>query len=124
MVASVGTILVEPRDGDMQQYLASLERMRSLRPRQLLPAHGLPIADACERLSFYVQHRLARERKVEAALASLAGAASVEELLPVAYADAAQAVWPLARLSLEAHLIKLEREGRAHRHDGRWSLPS
>ena len=124
MVASVGTILVEPRDGDMQQYLASLERMRALAPRQLLPAHGLPIADACERLAFYVQHRLARERKVEQALRSLARAASLDELLPVAYADAAQAVWPIARLSLEAHLIKLEREGRARRLDACWALPA
>ena len=124
MVASVGTIVVQPEDGDMQQYLASLERMRAMGPRQLLPAHGLPITDACERLAFYVQHRLARERKVEGALSTLGRAASVDELLPVAYSDAARAVWPIARLSLEAHLIKLEREGRARLHDGRWSRAS
>jgi glyoxylase-like metal-dependent hydrolase (beta-lactamase superfamily II) len=113
---------VEPYDGDMQLYLQSLARMRARAPSQLLPAHGLPITDAEARLDFYVQHRLAREQKVAAALQSMGGAASLDELLPIAYADAARAVWPIARMSLEAHLIKLAREGRATCVHERWSI--
>jgi endoribonuclease LACTB2 len=120
MVAGVGTILVDKTDGDMQQYLASLQAMAASAPTQLLPAHGLPITDPAARLGFYVQHRLAREGKVAAALASFEQPASLDELVPVAYADTPQAAWPLARLALEAHLIKLEREGRATQAHERW----
>jgi endoribonuclease LACTB2 len=120
MVAGVGTILVEPVDGDMQQYLESLEAMAARDAARLLPAHGLPIEDAATRLAFYVQHRLAREAKVVSALATFAGPASLDELVPLAYADTNPYAWPLARMSLEAHLIKLAREGRATHHIGRW----
>ncbi len=67
MVASVGTILIQPEDGDMALYLASLERMRDRQPRVLLPAHGEPIDDPRTCLDRYVAHRLAREAKVLAA---------------------------------------------------------
>ncbi len=120
MVASVGTILVEASDGDMQLYLKSLERMAAEKPQQLLPAHGLPITDPAARLSFYVQHRLKREAKVFEALAELARPVRIDDLVPIAYADTPQAAWPLARLAAEAHLIKLEREGRAVRIAELW----
>jgi ribonuclease/clavin/mitogillin len=120
MVASVGTIVIQPEDGDMQAYLASLERMDEMDAAQLLPAHGLPITDARARLRFYVQHRLKREAKVFEALAGLDGERRVDEIVPVAYADTPPIAWPLARLSAEAHLIKLEREGRVARRGERW----
>jgi glyoxylase-like metal-dependent hydrolase (beta-lactamase superfamily II) len=126
MVASVGTILIAPDEGDMAEYLAQLQRLVQLDADVALPAHGEPIAaDAgpspTELFQRYVAHRLGRERKVATALAN-AGAlgASVEALVPVVYADTPPAMWPVARLSLEAHLLKLEREGRARRTDGRW----
>ncbi|AGP40410.1 MBL fold metallo-hydrolase [Sorangium cellulosum] len=127
MVAGVGTILIDPRDGDMAEYLAQLERLAALGARVALPAHGEPI-DAPEALfRRYVAHRLGREQRVAAALEAPGaagsggdGGATLEELLPVAYADTAPHLWPIARLSLEAHLIKLEREGRAARREGRW----
>jgi len=127
MVASVGTILIEKTDGDMQAYLRSLAELDALGASQLLPAHGLPIREAHERLSFYIQHRLAREAKVLAALHDAGRESLVDELVPVAYADTAQIAWPLARLSAEAHLIKLEREGRVALRGQRWlalSAPS
>lgn len=120
MVAGVGTILVDPVDGDMQQYLASLQELDALDLAQLLPAHGLPIDEPRARLRFYVQHRLLREGKIADALAGLGREASLEELIPIAYADTAPAAWPYARLAAEAHLVKLEREGRAVRRGPRW----
>jgi ribonuclease/clavin/mitogillin len=121
MVAGEGTILVEPTDGDMAEYLASLARMGELEPSMLLPAHGMPIRDPQRVLDHYVAHRLAREAKILAALSAHGAPASPAELLPRAYDDAPRAAWPLAALSIEAHLIKLEREGRARRVGGRWS---
>jgi glyoxylase-like metal-dependent hydrolase (beta-lactamase superfamily II) len=109
----VGTILIAPGDGDMAVYLAQLERLAALGAHVALPAHGDPI-DAPERtFRHYVAHRLAREAKVAAALGD--EGALPEDLLPRVYADTPRSMWPVARLSLEAHLIKLEREGRARR---------
>lgn len=129
MVASVGTILIEPHDGDMIAYLEQLERLASLDADMALPAHGEPI-DATgpvgrapsDLLRFYIAHRLSREARIAAALAGAgAGGATSEALVPVAYADTPPGIWPLARLSLEAHLIKLEREGRARRAGEGWA---
>jgi len=124
MVASVGTIIVEPGDGgDMRLYLESLRRLRGEvdgGATTLLPAHGPPIVDGGARLDFYVAHRLEREGRVAAALGD--APTTVEELVPPAYPDVAAALYPLAARSLLAHLYKLEYEGRARRHDdGRWS---
>ncbi len=124
MVASVGTIIVEPDDGgDMRLYLDSLRRLRREvdgGAATLLPAHGPPIVDGGARLDFYVAHRLEREGRVAAALGH--EPATVGALVPAAYPDVAPAIHPLAARSLLAHLVKLEHEGRARRHDdGRWS---
>lgn len=122
MVASEGTILIEPRDGDMIEYLAQLDRLAGLGASVALPAHGEPVADPTKLFRHYIAHRLAREAKVVAALeASLAGPLSPEGLVPIVYADTPPFLWPLARMSLDAHLLKLEREGRASRSDAGWS---
>lgn len=124
MVASVGTIIIEPDDdGDMAVYLDSLARLKrecDAGARRLLPAHGPPIDDGGARLDFYVAHRLEREARVAAALGD--EPRTVEALVPAAYPDVAPAVYGLAARSLLAHLYKLEREGRARRHvDAKWS---
>ncbi|MDB4941868.1 MAG: Metallo-beta-lactamase family protein [Labilithrix sp.] len=112
MVASVGTILIAPGDGDMQVYLAQLERLAELGAAVALPAHGDPIEEPAHLFRRYIAHRLAREAKVLAAVVG-AGAvgADAAALTPVAYADTPQELWWLAKLSLEMHLEKLEREG-------------
>lgn len=112
MVAGQGTILVEPEEGSMRQYLASLRHMKALAPSALLPAHGPVIADAAARLDMYIHHRLWREDQVMSALRSL-GAATAAQLVPVAYADVPPAVYPLAERSLLAHLVKLAEDARA-----------
>jgi hypothetical protein len=61
----------------------------------------------------------AREQRVIDALAT---GGSTEELVGRAYADTPAVLWPIAQRSLLAHLVKLQREGRAREEDGRWSL--
>ncbi len=112
MVASVGTILIAPGDGDMRIYLEQLERLAKLDATVALPAHGEPIDDPSTLFRHYIAHRLKREAKVVAAIAS-APSASADELVPIAYGDTPVHVWPIALLSLRAHLDKLVGEGRA-----------
>jgi glyoxylase-like metal-dependent hydrolase (beta-lactamase superfamily II) len=119
MVASVGTIIIDPDEGDMILYLASLRRLLERPQGTLLPAHGPPITDGHGKLRQYVDHRLMREAKVVAALA--AGAGTVDDLVPRAYADTPSSLWPLAARSLRAHLDKLVREARARVDGDIWS---
>lgn len=112
MVASVGTILIDPDDGDMHQYLVELARLEDLAADTALPAHGEPIANPSALFRYYVEHRLLRENKILSALRGHGEhGATAEQILPEAYADTATAAWPFALLSIRAHLVKLERDG-------------
>jgi glyoxylase-like metal-dependent hydrolase (beta-lactamase superfamily II) len=120
MVAGLGTILVDPSEGDMTEYLASLAKLLARPAATLLPAHGPAIADGPAKLREYIAHRMMREGRVVAALGGRE--ASVDELVAGAYADTPRVLWPLAARSLLAHLAKLAREGRAREVSaGRWS---
>jgi ribonuclease/clavin/mitogillin len=113
MVASIGTILIAPGDGDMLLYLAQLRRLEALGASLALPAHGDPIREPTEVFKRYVTHRLMREAKVLAAVTTEGRA--VADILGEAYADTPVRLWPVAALSLQSHLDKLVVEGRVTR---------
>ena len=119
MVASVGTILVDPSEGDMRLYLASLARMAELAPRVLLPAHGAPIADPAGKIAEYIRHRLWREERVASALTER-GRSTAHELVPIAYADTPRVLHPIAERSLISHLVKLADDGRIRALGDHW----
>ena len=119
LVAGVGTVVIIPPEGDMLDYLASLRRLLTLNLRQILPAHG-PASDNPQRLlTDYISHREAREAQVIAALAALSpnGRApqTIAALVAHIYTDVDPQLHPVAAYSVQAHLIKLAREGRARR---------
>jgi glyoxylase-like metal-dependent hydrolase (beta-lactamase superfamily II)/8-oxo-dGTP pyrophosphatase MutT (NUDIX family) len=122
MVAGIGTIVVDPSEGDMTDYLASLARMKALAPRVLLPAHGPVLTAALATLDDYTKHRLWREGKVVDALRARGAASAPAELVPLAYDDVPPAVHPLAERSLISHLVKLEKDGRVAREGEAWTL--
>jgi glyoxylase-like metal-dependent hydrolase (beta-lactamase superfamily II) len=116
MVASIGTILVAPGDGDMKVYLEQLERLAELDASVALPAHGDPIDDPTALFRRYVAHRLMREAKVLAAVRKAGEkGADAATLVTDAYDDTPAHLWPIAKLSLEAHLCKLISDGKVAR---------
>lgn len=119
------TVVIAPPDGDMAQYLASLERLRKLRLRAIAPGHGHVIDTPAAAIDAYLAHRRAREAAIAAALAE-AGTATVDELVSRVYVDVATDLHPVARHSVHAHLLKLAAEGRAKGSelDGEWSATS
>jgi glyoxylase-like metal-dependent hydrolase (beta-lactamase superfamily II) len=119
MMASVGTIVIDPSDGDMQAYLASLRQLRDLAPRVLYPAHGEPILDPVQRLDGYVAHRLWREAQIVSVLTDTAQ--SLETITETAYTDVPEAIHWLAQRQALAHLNMLVETGRARCVDDQWS---
>ena len=115
------TPVILPPDGDMAAYLHSLELLKGYRPRAIAPGHGRVLADPVRVIDAIVAHRGRREAKVLAVLGT-AGRGEIDHLLPKVYDDVLPELLPIARYSLEAHLIKLEREGRAICEQGGWAL--
>lgn len=121
LVAGGGTVVLDPSDGDLLDYLNSLHRLRDeLRPALLAPGHG-PLIDEPERLlTYYINHRLAREQLVLQALSN--NPHSLNTLLPHVYPQLDAKYYPLAARSLLSHLIKLQKEGHAKEMEGGWLL--
>jgi glyoxylase-like metal-dependent hydrolase (beta-lactamase superfamily II) len=113
------TPVIVPPDGDMSDYLESLGRLAEYPLAAIAPGHGRVLAEPKRVIERIVAHRLRREAKVLNVLASLAQA-SLEELLPRVYDDVDSKLHGLARHSLKAHLLKLQREGRCALRDGGW----
>lgn len=123
VVAGTGTVVIIPPEGEMLTYLQTLERLRALNPARIVPAHGSTIYDPQAKLSEYIAHRLERERQVIAALGACAQPITIPELVPHVYTDTDPSLYAMAARSLEAHLIKLAREGRASvDSQGCWEL--
>lgn len=113
------TPVILPPDGDMAEYIASLQRLKTYGLRAIAPGHGGVLTAPIESIDYVIAHRGKREAKVLAVLGSM-GRGTLDELLPKVYSDVRPELLPIARLSLEAHLIKLVREGRAERDGASW----
>jgi len=115
------TVVISPPDGDMIAYLASLEALLTLDIVRIAPGHGHPIDTPHDEARRLIAHRLKREQKVIDAFGAN-NPATLDELLPIVYADTPERLHPVARRSLHAHLLKLEREGRVWQQGERWKL--
>ncbi|MFW6058282.1 MAG: MBL fold metallo-hydrolase, partial [Persicimonas sp.] len=113
LVASKGTIIINPPNGHLGDYMNSLERVRSLQPPTIFPAHGWAITRPKEVLDYYIEHRRERDRQLLEALQSTDEPATPEDLVPQVYEDVPEHVWPLAARSLLAHLLHMVEQGRA-----------
>lgn len=115
------TVVINPPDGDMRAYLASLDRLLAEDIAIIAPGHGYLIGAPHKEVRRLVAHRLAREAKVAAALGRL-GTATPEQLVPEVYADVPPKLHPVAMRSLTAHLGKLVIDGRVREESGRYIL--
>lgn len=113
LILGGSTTVIPPDDGDLGQYLASLRGLLALDIQRIYPGHGPVLEPARPVIEEYIAHRLQREAQILAALG--AGAETVAEIVARVYRDVDPALHPVARLSVQSHLAKLEREGRARR---------
>ena len=111
IVAGVGTVVIIPPEGDMQQYLDSLGRLQTMKIAEIVPAHGATITDPQAKLEEYIAHRMEREQQVIGALEVLPRGVKIPEIVQYIYTDVDPKLHAVAAWSVEAHLLKLEQEG-------------
>jgi glyoxylase-like metal-dependent hydrolase (beta-lactamase superfamily II)/8-oxo-dGTP pyrophosphatase MutT (NUDIX family) len=110
MIAGVGSILIDPPEGHLATYMASMARLVSLNPRSLIPAHGPLLTDAVPRLQAQIAHRQARTEKVLQAIRD--GAVDVAAIVAAAYdGDIPAAMVPFAERQVVAIAAMLVDQG-------------
>ena len=108
-----GTAVIA-RDGDLGDYLRTLEELRALADGSirsgelelLLPGHGPVLTDPAGVLDYYIAHRKERLDQVREALA--AGARTPAEIVAIVYAEVDRALWAAAEQSVQAQLDYLK----------------
>jgi glyoxylase-like metal-dependent hydrolase (beta-lactamase superfamily II)/8-oxo-dGTP pyrophosphatase MutT (NUDIX family) len=117
LLIGLGTVVIDPPEGNMQQYFDSLDRLKALpKLSSLFGGHGPAIGSARHKIDEYIQHRLMRESKIMDAVRQ--GEATPAEIVERAYTDVASAMYWLAERSTVAHLERLEENGFVKKCDG------
>jgi glyoxylase-like metal-dependent hydrolase (beta-lactamase superfamily II)/8-oxo-dGTP pyrophosphatase MutT (NUDIX family) len=122
-VMQQSTVVINPPDGDMAAYVASLRELSTRDLEWLAPGHGFLMAKPAQAMQAIVAHRLRREAKVVAAMQAL-GPSDADTLLTRVYDDVPPRLHAMAMRSLTAHLLKLRDDGTARESEGRWVLTS
>lgn len=108
------TTVITPPDGDMTDYLQSLQTIRDRQFTTLWPTHGPPIREVTPFIDAYIAHRHDRADQILKALA--AGPSRISDLVPRLYADVDSRLWPAAARSMLAAMIYLTRQGKLKAH--------
>ncbi|HZS46119.1 MAG TPA: MBL fold metallo-hydrolase [Blastocatellia bacterium] len=119
-VVGIGTVLIDPPEGNMIDYLNSLKRLRELPASVIFGAHGPPVGGPKHKIDQYIKHRLARESCIVEAIVK--GSTTPPEIVKAVYTDVPESVHGLAERSVIAHLEKLIHENRVMHSDGRYAL--
>ena len=120
-VMNGSTVVINPPDGNMQDYLNSLKKLKTFQPKKLAPGHGDLLKAPQTTLDWIITHRLKREKKVMDAIRTMSGS-SLSILVKKVYDDVDAQLHPIAERSLQAHLIKLDIEGLVQTRNGLWHL--
>lgn len=103
------TVVIGPPDGNMKQYIQSLEKLKEYDIEKIAPGHGELLENPHEVADWIINHRLEREKKVFQALQE-ATKGTPDTLVEKVYDDVDSSLFPIAKASLLAHLIKLEED--------------
>jgi glyoxylase-like metal-dependent hydrolase (beta-lactamase superfamily II) len=119
-IVGLGSVLIDPPEGNMRDYLESLERMRALTHLTVLfGAHGPAVGNPRAKIDEYIRHRLEREENILRAVRE--GAQVPKEIVERVYTDVHPKAHAMAERAVLAHLEKLEADNLITRTDnGRW----
>ena len=117
------TVVIAPPDGNMTEYIDSLKLLENYDIDYFAPGHGNFMEEPSKTIQSIIRHRLSRESKVIRCIEDK-NDSNIDELLLSVYDDVPEMLHPIAKMSLLAHLIKLEEEGRLNKNQGNYSLSS
>jgi hydroxyacylglutathione hydrolase len=125
VVLAGSTTVIPAEDGDLLDYMNSLERLQALGVRRIYPAHGPVVEDGPALIAEYIEHRLLRERQILEVLGD--GPSTIPSMVERIYAAVPRNLHAMAGQSVASHLKKLAREGRVREHPipdaaSRWEL--
>lgn len=109
-IVGVGSVLIDPPEGNMRTYLNSLERMRALPNLSVLfGGHGPAVAAPYRKIDEYISHRLKREQHILQAVRE--GATDPKQIVAKVYTDVSPKAYAMAERAVLAHLEKLREDG-------------
>ena len=119
-IVGLGSVLIDPPEGNMRHYLDSLARLRTLPNLTVLfGGHGPAMANPYAKIDEYIAHRLEREEKILKAVRE--GAATPQKIVEVVYTDVSPKTHGMAERAVLAHLEKLEADNLVARdNDGKY----
>ena len=115
------TVVIAPPDGNMTEYIESLKLLESYDIDYFAPGHGEFMQEPSKTIQSIIRHRLSRESKVLRCIENNKDQ-DIDELLLLVYDDVPDILHPIARMSLLAHLIKLEGDRKILQTDNTYSL--
>jgi glyoxylase-like metal-dependent hydrolase (beta-lactamase superfamily II) len=121
-LSGITTNVISPPDGNMFDYLNALRRLQSIDIATIVPAHGPAIHDPQARIAAYLAHRQQREEQILLALGQMETGATIARLVTLIYQDVDIRLHAVAAHSVEAHLLKLQQEGRVICQQESWTL--
>ena len=121
-ILGYGTAVIHPPDGNMTDYMKTLERLLGFDISLILPGHGPLIGKPEAKIREYIKHRVEREQQILTALRN--GRNTTGDITEMIYVDVSSALKRVAEFSVLAHLEKLMREGRVKREGSRYHLLS
>jgi glyoxylase-like metal-dependent hydrolase (beta-lactamase superfamily II) len=110
LVLGLGSTIVPPGGNSLAAFMDSLALLQAQEIELIAPGHGPWITDPAAKLAEYVEHRTMRERRLRAALEE--GERSRAQLLATVWDDVPMELLPMAAMAMEAHLEKLDEEGK------------
>lgn len=118
-IVGLGSVLIDPPEGNMRDYFRSMERMRSLaKVSVIFGGHGPAIANPYGKIQEYISHRLDREKSILKAVRE--GAATPQEIVARVYTDVSPKAHAMAERAVLAHLEKLEADGHVFYEQEGW----
>ena len=114
------TVVIASPDGSMQDYIDSLAKLKEYDLNKIAPGHGELIDEPYAVVDWIIKHRFERESKVIDVLKQH-NSGDLNTLVKDIYADVDSMLHPVAKWSLESHLIKLMDEGVVTRKNDKFS---
>ena len=115
------TVVIAPPDGNMTEYINSLRLLKEYEINYFAPGHGNIMKEPTKTINSIIRHRLSRESKVFRCVEKKQNS-NIDQLLLLVYDDVPEMLHPIAKMSLLAHLIKLEEDGKLKNYEHAYSL--